>query len=68
MALDFLEELGIRDKNYGAATGVEWNSTCDQGELRIVSPVDGKQIASVYLDSEQDYERVVTKSAETFRQ
>ncbi len=65
--MDFLKELGIKDRNFGASTGLEWNSTTDQGELHIVSPTDGKPIASVYLASEQDYERIVTKAAETFR-
>ncbi len=66
--MDFLKELGIKEKNFGASTGVEWNATSDQGELKIVSPVDGKQIASVYLASEQDYERIVAKSAQAFKQ
>jgi len=65
--MDFLKQLGIKDKNYGAATGTEWVTTTDQGELDIVSPVDGKHIASVYLASEADYERIVAKGAETFK-
>ena len=65
--MDFLKQLGIKDKNYGAATGVDWVTTTDQGELDIVSPVDGKHIASVYLASEEDYEKVVAKGAETFK-
>lgn len=67
MAMDFLKKLGIKEKNYGASTGLEWNTTTDEGELDIVSPVDGKRIAAVYLASEEDYERVVAKSAEAFR-
>ncbi len=66
--MNFLKELGIKEKNFGASTGVEWNSTTDQGELNIVSPVDGKLIASVYLASEQDYEKVVARSAAAFKQ
>jgi len=65
--MDFLKELGIKEKNFGASTGLNWNSTTDQGELNIVSPVDGKRIANVYLASPEDYERVVAKSAETFK-
>ena len=63
----FLKELGIKAKNYGASTGVEWNSTTDQGELHIVSPADGKPIASVYLASEQDYERLVSTAEAAFK-
>jgi aldehyde dehydrogenase (NAD+) len=66
--MNFLKELGIKEKNFGASTGIEWNTTSDQGELNIISPVDGKQIASVYLASEQDYERIVAKASEAFKQ
>ena len=65
--MDFLKELGIREKNFGAATGVAWNTTTDQGELNIVSPVDGRHIASVYLSSDEDYERIVNKGVEAFK-
>ena len=65
--MDFLKQLGIKEKNFGASTGTEWNSTTDQGELNVVSPVDGKQIASVYLAAEADYEKIVTKADEAFK-
>ncbi len=66
--MEFLNALGIKEKNFGASTGIEWNNTTDQGELNIVSPVDGKPIASVYLASEQDYENIVAKANAAFRQ
>ena len=65
--MDFLKRLGISVKNYGASTGVEWLETTNQGELNVVSPVDGKTIASVYLASEQDYEKIVAKGEDAFR-
>ncbi len=65
--MDFLKQLGIKEKNFGASTGTEWNSTTDQGELNVVSPVDGKQIASVYLAAEADYEKIVAKADEAFK-
>jgi len=64
--MDFLRELGIKEKNYGASTGIEWVKTTDQGELDVVSPVDGKHIASVYLASKEDYDNVVSKGEEAF--
>ena len=67
LAMDFLQELGIKAKNFGASSGIEWNATTDQGELDIVSPVDGKHIASVYLASEADYERLVAKGVAAFK-
>lgn len=66
--MEFLKELGIKEKNFGASTGVEWCQTTDQGELNIVSPVDGKHIASVYLASEEDYEKLVAQSHKAFKQ
>lgn len=66
--MEFLKELGIKKKNFGASTGIEWNQTQNQGELNIVSPVDGKHIASVYLASEDDYDRIVAKSVEAFKE
>ena len=65
--MDFLKELGIKEKNFGASTGVKWNTTTDQGELKIVSPVDGKLIASVYLASENDYDHLVATSDAAFK-
>jgi len=66
--MDFLKELGIKEKNYGASTGIEWITTTDQGELDVVSPVDGKHIAIVYLASKEDYDKIVAKSEEAFKQ
>ena len=66
--MDFLQELGIKEKNFGASTGLKWNTTTDQGELNIVSPVDGKHIASVYLASEADYDNLVETAHEAFKQ
>jgi aldehyde dehydrogenase (NAD+) len=65
--MDFLKELGIKEKNFAASTGTEWNMTSDQGELRICSPTNGKLIASVYQASENDYENIVKKASESFK-
>ncbi|SLM29332.1 Aldehyde dehydrogenase family 7 member A1 [Desulfamplus magnetovallimortis] len=66
--MHFLQELGIKDKNYGASTGIEWNTTSDQGELNIISPADGKHIASVWLASKEDYENIVLKAYAAFKE
>ncbi len=65
--MDFLKQLGIKEKNFGASTGIEWNGTIDQGELKIFSPVDGKYIASVYLASEDDYDKIISRGVEAFK-
>jgi aldehyde dehydrogenase (NAD+) len=66
--MTFLTELGIQAKNFGASTGAEWLATTDQGELEIVSPVDGKTIARVHLASAADYDQLVARSQEAFQQ
>jgi aldehyde dehydrogenase (NAD+) len=65
--MDFLKVLGIKDKNYAASTGTEWNRTSDQGELKILSPTNGKLIASVYQASEKDYENIINTASEAFK-
>ena len=67
MDYEFLKTLGIEEKNYGGSTGLEWTKTEDAGELNIYSPVDGKFIASVYMVSEDDYDKIVAKSVEAFK-
>jgi len=65
--MNFLEKLGIKDKNQGCSTGLKWRDTKDQGELKINSPATGEYIASVYQASEADYEHVVKTSQEAFK-
>ncbi len=65
--MDFLQELGIKAKNFGASSGLIWNATTDQGELDSISPVDGALIASVYLASETDYEQLVARGVAAFK-
>ncbi|MCF8435469.1 MAG: aldehyde dehydrogenase family protein [Ignavibacteriales bacterium] len=64
--MEFLKKLGIKETNFGASTGLEWNSTTDAGILDVYSPADGKKIASVYQCSEKDYDEVVKKAHEAF--
>ncbi|MBN2570925.1 MAG: aldehyde dehydrogenase family protein [Ignavibacteriales bacterium] len=65
--MEFLKELGIKEKNYGASTGLKWFETTDQGELKVVSPVDGKQIATVYQASAEDFDKVVEQAHEAYK-
>ncbi|MGE5438815.1 MAG: aldehyde dehydrogenase family protein [Bacteroidota bacterium] len=65
--LDFLKVLGIKEKNYGSSSGLKWNETTDQGELKIFSPATGEFIGSVYQASEKDYESVVATAYEAFK-
>jgi aldehyde dehydrogenase (NAD+) len=64
--MEFLKELGIKEVNQGASTGLEWYGSEAGGEINVYSPVDGKFIAKVYQATEEDYEKVVQKAHEAF--
>lgn len=61
MSYDFLEQLGIREVNSGAAYG-PFIEQPQGGELISTSPIDGKPIAKVLQASPQDYELVMRKA------
>lgn len=64
---EILSQLGIKAENNGASTGSVWFTT--RGEkINSYSPVDGQLIASVNAASEADYEAVVLKAQEAFKQ
>ncbi|MGE5681451.1 MAG: aldehyde dehydrogenase family protein [Bacillota bacterium] len=65
--LEFLKVLGIKEKNFGASSGLVWNTTADNGELNIYSPATGDFIASVYQASEKDYDEILKKAEEAFK-
>jgi len=64
--MDFLKELGIKDENLGASTGLKWYGSKSEDKIDVISPVDGKHIAFVYQASEEDYETVVKVAHEAF--
>lgn len=64
--MKFLKKLKIKAKNSGSSTGLNWGKNKDNGELKVVSPVDGKTIASVYLASEKDYKKTVVTAKKAF--
>ncbi len=55
--MEILESLNIGRQNQGASTGTSWNTTGANGTIDVVSPVDGRILASVYRASEEDYRR-----------
>ena len=66
--MNFLNELGINDVNYGACSGTgKWSETTQAGEIVSINPANGKKIASVYQCSESDYDRIVIDSAKVFK-
>ncbi len=65
--MDFLKKLNVKEKNFGLSTGLKWNKTTSEGELKIYSPVTGEFIASVYQSSESDYESMIKTAQEAFK-
>ena len=64
---EILAQFGIEEVNNGASTGGHWFNT--RGEkIDSVSPVDGNVLASVNSATEVDYEAVVLKAGEAFKE
>ncbi len=64
---EILAQLGIEEVNNGASTGGKWFKT--RGErIDSISPVDGKLIASVNAATEADYEAIILKAQEAYKE
>lgn len=61
-----LENLGIKELNFGASTGLEsWK--CSGNKIDSNSPVDGNLIGRVTSATAEDYEKIVKKAEEAFK-
>jgi aldehyde dehydrogenase (NAD+) len=65
---DFLSTLGIKTLNAGTATGQEFFKTESAQKLTSYTPADSSEIADVYTTTREEYDRVVKKSQEAFRE
>lgn len=61
----FIEKLGLRSVNQGVSTG-RYDIGSSGPLLSSFSPVDGEQIARVYMADDNGYETVVRKAGEAF--
>ncbi len=64
---DFIEKLGVSEKNYGSSSGQDWLDSAGDGELKIYSPSNGKFIAAVKQASEDDYEKLISTAEAAFK-
>ncbi len=62
---DALKKLGVKDHNGGTSTGSNWME--GSGSISSVSPVDGKEIASVGITTAEDYEKTIQTAEEAFK-
>ncbi len=62
-----METLGVSEINAGVSTGIEWFET--QGAITSsFSPIDGKEIGKVKNGTLDDYEMVIKKAQEAFKE
>jgi aldehyde dehydrogenase (NAD+) len=63
---NMLQTLRIKEFNHGASTGIQWHAT--HGEvLESYSSSDGALIAKIHQATADDYEKVITKAQEAWR-
>ncbi len=62
-----LERLGIKDVNPGVTTGTQWFDT-NGPVTESVTPIDGSVIAKVKNATLDDYEMVINKAQEAFKE
>jgi len=63
---EILNRLHINDINEAFSTGSTWASSPNAITKAIISPVDGKKIATVKIADQNNYNRVVEQAAKTF--
>ena len=63
---EILNRLQINDINEAFSTGSTWGSSSSASIKDIVSPVDGKKIASVKIATAGNYNQVVEQAAKAF--
>lgn len=65
MKKEFLEQLGLQEKNAGTSTGLQDDKS--RKYIESYSPVDGEFIGSVSVTSKKQYEAVIEKAQEAFK-
>ncbi len=63
---EILNRLHINDINDAFSTGNNWASSADAAIKTIISPVDGKKIASVKIATAANYNQTVERAASAF--
>src|SRR5688572_11285625 len=63
---EVLKQLGLKENNYGASTGLKHISTKGK-KIDSISPVDGKLIGSVNAATAEDYTNVMKSAEEAFK-
>lgn len=65
--MNILAALRINDQQYGAGTGTSWLPGTGV-TINSSSPVDGKQIGSVFSASRADYDKIISTAVRAFQE
>jgi aldehyde dehydrogenase (NAD+) len=65
--MKFLQELDLSATNSGTSTGISWFSS-GNNEIQSLSPVDGMLIGSVTATTRADYEILIEKAQQAFKE
>ncbi len=65
--MEFLQQLGIKAENEGVSTGSQWIKSTGK-KVGSFSPVDGKLIGSVISGDGNNYEEMIAKAGEAFKE
>lgn len=65
---EFLSELDIKHENSGTSTGQDFLEDDASEKITSYTPSDGSEIAVVYQTTKKEYEEVVRKSQEAFKE
>jgi len=65
--MEFLQQLGIQPENQGVSTGTKWIKSSGK-KIDSFSPVDGKLIGSVVSGSKTEYDEMIAKAQEAFKE
>ncbi len=66
--MNFLKNLGVKDKNAGTGTGQQFWSDDHAEQFTSTSPIDGSSIGEISLTTEKDYDKVIETAQEAFKE
>ncbi len=66
--MDFLKTLGIEGTNLGTSTGQKSLGDSEGEKISSHTPIDGSKIADTTVTTREEYDQVVEKAQETFKE
>lgn len=66
--MEYLKNLGIASTNPGTGTGQESWTGEGADIMTSISPIDGSSIAEISLTTKEDYEKVIERAQEAFKE